>query len=517
MKEKESKELSILTSYINQHPKNKRRSRNKIVLENDSFELRFDVVNEKLEIARKEDLYFSIIPYDTSRKYVETASFIYIESPEYIDEYLKRHEKTILQYIKIALFERHQKRYDENSPEVLKEVEMIQEDIYFKIQIAGRLMQHDETGPLSAALPFKFLYDLNIRTGIHGFIDELIRFFLTQVRQLPLVIGDRNRFYLEDGVEGHSLIDEKVNYLMVSNVGVTRKLSRKMLTKEQNNQIKEMRRTYKAHSKHPKEIQHFFEDISDHSTTNSINVVSDIHSVTGEIPLKSPGFNIIAGDLADGVSGTFTSNTELSGIGVIGNHDILNFIKESNEEFDKELFDALVNTTDRDYSVLKWNDTLLYQRVKTYLEDRYQGLEFLNNEVYHYENIRYIGLTLPICYIKERKKAQLFIGKILKELLGEDKKTPTVIISHAPLFNELSLLSPKSSSYHKDFTCQNKEIADLFREYHILGVIHGHHHIPASSGVIDKRYYQEKELFVVCSIFSNLNSGFDLSSYVDRE
>ena len=69
----EKRELTVLDSFIINNPKNKRRRRNKIIVENESFELIYDVKQQEIQVAKKDDLYFSIIPYDTSRKYIETA------------------------------------------------------------------------------------------------------------------------------------------------------------------------------------------------------------------------------------------------------------------------------------------------------------------------------------------------------------------------------------------------------------------------------------------------------------
>ena len=81
----EKKDLKILDSFISSNPKNKRRRRNKIIVENDSFELIYDVNQEEMRVAKKEDLFFSIIPYDTSRKYIETAVLMFAEKPSFLD------------------------------------------------------------------------------------------------------------------------------------------------------------------------------------------------------------------------------------------------------------------------------------------------------------------------------------------------------------------------------------------------------------------------------------------------
>ncbi|MBP2966862.1 hypothetical protein, partial [Acinetobacter baumannii] len=58
--------LKILNEFISNNPKNSRRRRNKIILENESFELIYDVKLNDVQVVKKEDLFFSIIPYDTS-------------------------------------------------------------------------------------------------------------------------------------------------------------------------------------------------------------------------------------------------------------------------------------------------------------------------------------------------------------------------------------------------------------------------------------------------------------------
>lgn len=70
-----------------------------------------------------------------------------------------------------------------------------------------------------------------------------------------------------------------------------------------------------------------------------------------------------------------------------------------------------------------------------------------------YDSVRYIGLTIPVQML-DRKAQQ----KNLVELINNDYKIPTVIVSHALLFNELSILPPKSNSYNGNFDCENMDI-----------------------------------------------------------
>ena len=109
-----------------------------------------------------------------------------------------------------------------------------------------------------------------------------------------------------------------------------------------------------------------------------------------------------------------------------------------------------------------------------------------------------------------RIEYQDFIYHNLKRILKDDLSTPTVIISHSPLFNELSLLSSSSKHYDKNNVCIDARIKDLFHQFNIIGVIHGHHHIRATSGRGKNVLFANKRIFVICSIYSDLNTGYDL-------
>ncbi|UDM79891.1 metallophosphoesterase family protein [Vagococcus fluvialis] len=510
----EKRELTVLDSFIINNPKNKRRRRNKIIVENESFELIYDVKQQEIQVAKKDDLYFSIIPYDTSRKYIETAVLMFIEKPEFLDEYLKKHTDNLKTYVKLALFQVTGKRFEDNSLEVLNELSYLETDIYFKIQVVGRLLQHDETGPLSATLPYKFLYHFNLKTGIHGYIKEWLIFLGETVKQVPVTLEGSRPMLLEEKSKGKINQEDYALVLAANMKGLT--LRKSELSTTQLNELMTIRKDYKPQSKHPSEIAQYFDIVHPNKTDNLINVVSDIHSMMANIPLESPNFNIIAGDLVDGLSEVTVQNQDLKGIAVIGNHDIVRCAKAIGDSFSDELLEALTSTTDIDYSVIKVDDKKLYTTCKKYLESQFENLVFLNNESYEFQGVRYIGLSLPVSYVKERYLVQTIIAKTLKKLLGKDKEMPTVIVSHAPLFNELNLLSKTSSSYVKEFTCVNQELETLFREYHILGVIHGHHHIPASSGVLDFREFAGKEFFVLCSIYSSINMGFDLEPVLSQ-
>lgn len=76
------------------------------------------------------------------------------------------------------------------------------------------------------------------------------------------------------------------------------------------------------------------------------------------------------------------------------------------------------------------------------------------------------------------------------------------------------MLSMKSNAYNNEYNCSEPNIEELFKEYNIIGAIHGHHHIPASSGRSKVVQFAGKELFVVCSIYSKMNTGFELMNLI---
>lgn len=157
-------------------------------------------------------------------------------------------------------------------------------------------------------------------------------------------------------------------------------------------------------------------------------------------------------------------------------------------------------------------DHEFYELIKDEFQNCFPKMIILNNDFIIYEGIRYVGLTIPVVFIHRKKEVQKYIFNTLNKLLKNDKCIPTVLISHAPLFNELSMLSPKSSSYNKHYFCSDLRIPKLLKAYNIVGVIHGHHHIPASQGIFKKTHLFEKNIFIVCSIYSKINTGFELMS-----
>ena len=400
-------------------------------------------------------------------------------------------------------------------------------------------MQHDETGPLSANLAGKFLFSENLKTGISGYLSEYLNFVVQATNALPLMIDGGNvqllastepdPLLLENNLSIHSNIEPALallpqevqrgieNALRLTNQPLIN--TRPLLRSEYGKELAHLRDNYVAHSVHPDELAQSFENVHSSENRNIINVLSDIHATEGQLPFVNRNFNILVGDVSD----SKVEDQEIAGIYVMGMHELLDVLPESADTttiewkkwrsfFRYEWFKALTTDPAEASYLLPIGDDSFYGVVKEELTQRFAKMHVLNNECLIHDGVRYIGLTIPVALVQKRAAVQRFILKTLNELLGEDREMPTVIVSHAPLFNELSLLSPTSEAYNKENICQEPGIEELFAEYNILGVIHGHHHIPASSRRFAKVAFGEKNLFVVCSIYSKVNTGFELLS-----
>lgn len=528
----------VLTERIEQYPENKRRPVNKTIFKNDYFQLTYNTKKASLAIASKGDLVYSAIPYDTARNYIQRAAIQYLLHPEDIRRYIELHQTTLEKYLMLSIFQLTGSRVDENSFEVKQAYQAVLQNPLLEIQIAGRLMQHDETGALSANLAGKFLFSENKKTGIAGYISEYLNFAVSLANSLPLMIDGNDvklldtqvPLSIDNSLSIHSDIEpaltrlpEEVqsgikNALVVADEAVVVN-TEPLLRSKHGEELSRVRENYVAHSVPPDEAEKYFKNV--HSTENRhlINVVSDVHAKDGKLPFINRHFNILAGDISD----SHISDDEVAGLYVIGGHELVDvlpgILDRSAEPWDQwqpffnyEWFEKWLKDPDDAWYLLPTGDHPFYEVVKKELEERFPQMAVLNNNSLLHENIRYIGLTIPVALVRRKKAQQRFILESLERLLGEDTTTPTVIVSHAPLFNELSLLPETSEAYNQEYICEEPEIEKLFERYNIIGAIHGHHHIPASSRRFKKVQFAGKKLFVVCSIYSKVNTGFELMS-----
>lgn len=534
-----------LTNRLDLYPENKRRPVNKTVFRNDYFQLTCNMKENSLNISSRGDLVYSAIPYDTARNYIQRAAIQYLLYPDAARQYIESHKVNLETYLKLSIFQVSNKKVDENSSEVIQAYNAIFEDPLFEIQILGRLLQHDETGALSANLAGKFLFSENIKTGISGYVSEYLNFVVELTQALPIMTDGKSIQLLEtdnqddfvsakhlmlgsDIKPALALLPQDVKQAIERSIAVEKQAvpahNKLLLRSEFGTELSEVRKNYVAHSVDPRELEQYFENVLPTENNNLINVVSDIHTTDGERAFTNDHFNILAGDIL----GSDAVSKDIKGLFVIGNHELVNVLpKNQNLEdgewknwqpfFKNKWFQELLENPDDSWAKLPIGDHSYYECVKTEIEKRFPEMSVLNNSSIIYNGIRYIGLTIPVVLVKRKKAQQKFILNTLKRLVNEAYDLPTVIVSHAPLFNELSMLSPDSTAYNKNYDCSEPKIEKIFEKHNIIGVIHGHHHIPASSGRYKMVSFAGKELFVVCSIYSKMNTGFELTSLLKMD
>jgi hypothetical protein len=535
---------AIVQSRLLQFPQNKRRRVNKVLFQNSFFELSYSTTTQQLKIASRGDLVYSAIPYDTARNYIQRAAVQYLLHPESVDQYLEKHQATLAKYFGLGIFQLTNQQKDATSSEVKQAFADLERDPLFKIQVVGRLLQHDETGALSANLAGKFLYQENKKTGIAEYVSEYLNFLLELTTNLPLATDGKSVEFLagppptgqpfSEGMHHQlsatSLIDPTIllptasHHVSNPKTLTQTKGSRKpLLRSEYGEELQAVRKNYTAHSIHPEQLEPYFQEASQLTNHHLLNVVSDIHAKQPQLPFTNSHFNILAGDVAD----VPLVHAELQGIQVLGNHELVTVLPTTRDftqgewdcwrpYFKFSWFNKLVANPAEAWPELPLGNHRFYKQVQRKLAERFPQMTILNNERLVHEGICYIGLTIPVVFLEKKERQQKWLLQILKKLLAENPAMPTVIVSHAPIFNELSLLSPSSQAYRKAYTCANESLKKLFAEANIIGVIHGHHHIPASSGRVKKVEFAGRERFIVCSIYSTLNSGFELQDVLPQ-
>ncbi|MFC4770408.1 metallophosphoesterase family protein [Enterococcus hermanniensis] len=537
---KENPLPQLINQRIELYPENKRRPINKTIFRNEYFQLTFNTRDQSMAISSKGDLVYSAIPYDTARNYIQRAAIQYLLHPAEARSYIESHKENLEKYLMLSLFQTTHQKVTEDSIEVKQAYQAIFKNPLLEIQILGRLMQHDETGPLSANLAGKFLFSENVKTGIAGYISEYLAFVVQLTQALPLMIDGQQVQLIENTEEtliglnystditpGLSLLPQPLkqsiqaaladsNQEMLSN-------TRPLLRSEYGAELSRLRENYVAHSVRPDNIADHFKNVHSNENRNLINVISDIHAKNGELPIVNRHFNLFIGDISE----SRISDSEIKGLYVIGGHELVDSLPQEQDQkmevwdkwrpyFNDQWFQELMRDSDEQWYSLPLGNHTFYSSIQTAIQHRFPKMHVLNNEVYTHEGIRYVGLTIPVVLIERKKAQQEFILRTLKKLLKDDYETPIVILSHAPLFNELSMLSPQSSAYSNQYDCDNADLEKVFQDYPILGVIHGHHHIPASSRRFQKVTFANRQLFVVCSIYSKINTGFDLSSLLEN-
>ena len=385
---------NLLEGRFELYPENRRRSVNKVIYQSQYFQLVYNLNHKSLAIESKGDLIYSAIPYDTGRNYIQKASIQAILHPNETRKYIESHENNLKKYLALSIFQLTGQRVALDSNEVKRAYQQIFADPLFEMQVLGRLMQHDETGPLSANLAGKFLHSENRKTGISPYLAEYLKFVVEVTQNLPISTDGKNVHLLDSAYEqtkDNVYLEQSKNLALSSqsdlevgleNLPVPLKveieniqiaepikegMTKPLLKSNVGNQLRNLRKNYVAHSQNPKDLEQYFENVHSTENNNKINVISDIDSQDGKLPFSNPNFNILVGNISDSV----VSDSKIQGIYVIGNHELADILSEqkifSKSQWDdfreKEWFKDLVLDPDQAWPKLPIGDNYFYELV----------------------------------------------------------------------------------------------------------------------------------------------------------
>ncbi len=512
---------------------NEKKPCNKIIHRNKYFEFTYSITNKTLSICNK-GIVYSRINGDTCKAYIMKAAIDTLIDYEKVLETFWSYQNVIKEYIRRALIQVY---YCNGShkcvtkQEVNYEFKKIIKNPLMLINVVGRIYQHRATGTLTASLASKFLLDYFIKTGIAQFIFTFINYIIELTDKFG---SDVPIFYLEHHMDtNQNKTSEEYNFLVdktkssyeyssnpilneIIKINDVQEQNKSLVLKQSSSWLEENDWIVNVPSMDHKIANQSFYARPVNKASNIINVVSDIHAnkMVNAFPINNNSFNVIAGDFIDDPIGS-----DIKGVAVIGKHEILttiNWHDKKWKQFNNEPWFKLLKESPWDaWSQLPHNNTPFFKLVKQELATLFPNLKILNNEATIYEGIRYIGLTLPQRYYFKKRAVQKYIYKQLKRIVGSNYQIPTVIITHAPLFNELSALRPTSRAYIHNYTCVNNELIKLFKQMNLLGVVHGYHHIPMNEHATKFVKIASRKVFVVCSIYNADNTGIELQSYID--
>lgn len=313
---------------------------------------------KELAISSRGDILYSAIPYDTGRNYIQRAAIQYLLHPEEVRKYIEMHKGNLEQYIKLGMFQVTNKRMNKNNKEIEKAYNAIFQNPLFEIQILGRLLQHDETGPISANIAGKFLFSENINTGISEYIFEYLNFVVQLTNSLPVKTDGKRVELLETNQSERAfsnsrkrdgfltctsdiepalrLISQELEISVENSIIIAKQSqsvkAKPILRSKLGKEISVLRKNYIPHSVHPKETEKHFENVLSTENKNLLNVVSDVHSNDGKLPFINKNFNILVRDMSD----SQVADGDIKGIYVMGNHELVDVLPRSRKELQEK-------------------------------------------------------------------------------------------------------------------------------------------------------------------------------------
>lgn len=148
---------------------NKRRTKNFALVTGEVLEFDVNATDGKWKLTLpRQELIYSTIPYDMSKRYIAFLSILDVYETEVVENFLNANMQIYDVYLKTGL---HQTK-----EQIIKQHKLLDQDKCFKVCIAGRILQHLDTGPLTASLPDKMLYQFVIKSGTIDFVEEVQSF-----------------------------------------------------------------------------------------------------------------------------------------------------------------------------------------------------------------------------------------------------------------------------------------------------------------------------------------------------
>ncbi|WP_270229763.1 hypothetical protein [Lacticaseibacillus paracasei] len=159
---------------------NRRRTKNFALITGEVLEVNVNVDTGRWALALPgQELIYSTIPYDMSKRYIAFLSILDVFENVAVGNFLKDNLKIYDVYLKKGL--------RQTPAKIEKQHECLKQDARFRICVAGRILQHLDTGPLTASLREKMLYQAVINTGTLDFVDE-VQAFVRNLDVNPVII-----------------------------------------------------------------------------------------------------------------------------------------------------------------------------------------------------------------------------------------------------------------------------------------------------------------------------------------
>lgn len=162
----------VLHGVANNIEVNKRRRKNFALATGEVLELDVNSDTGRWALSLPgQELIFSTIPYDMSKRYIAFLSALDVYEPAAVENFLNANINVYDVYLRRGL-----RRTKE---QIAIQHEFLAQDRRFRVCVAGRILQHLDTGSLTASLSRKMLHKFVAVSGTTDFVAELQSFIGT--------------------------------------------------------------------------------------------------------------------------------------------------------------------------------------------------------------------------------------------------------------------------------------------------------------------------------------------------